>query len=65
MKLWGEFLWMEVPFKNRVWHTTSLSIAISVVDRDFGAGDFFLRVVDGILQQFSGSEKLIVFSYHF
>jgi hypothetical protein len=52
MKLWGEVSWMEEPFKDRVWQGTRLSIAISVVDMDFGAGDFLLRVVDGILQQF-------------
>jgi hypothetical protein len=42
----------EGAFQKQVWHEISLSIAVSVVDRDFGAGDFLLRVVDGICNSF-------------
>jgi len=52
-------LWTVVPFEDKAWLRTGLSIAICVVDRDIGAEGFFLQVVDGICKNYSGSEKLI------
>jgi hypothetical protein len=48
-----------VPFEDRAWLQNGLSIATCVVDRVTGAEGFFLRVVDGICKNRSGSEKLI------
>lgn len=33
---------------NKIRKGTKLSIAVQVVDKDFGAGDFLLQVVDGL-----------------
>lgn len=41
------------------WQQMGLSLEIQVVDGETGAGEFLLRVVDGICKNYSGFEKLI------
>jgi hypothetical protein len=59
-------LWTVVPFGDKAWLQTGLfllRLALSIGTLELG---FFLRVVDGICKNCSGSEKLITcFLIHF